>query len=243
MRIAACGHTSGQIAHCVQIVSSQIGISWAMLRFSHCVVPVGKVPSTGSADTGSRSPLPSSIIAVTRCTKSGAACGTTGRRVNARVGAAGHLDLAHRGQRGVDGGEVARQHGLAALAVGLADRLLDLRDRLVARQHAGDGEEAGLRHGVDAAGEAGLLRHRERVDDVERELLVEDLLLRLARQLVPHLVRPVGAVEQEGGAGPRERQHVELLHELELVAGDEVGAGRSGRTTRSASARSAGARR
>ena len=66
--------------HCVQIFSSQIGISSAMLRFSHCVVPVGKVPSTGSADTGSRSPLPSSIIAVTRCTKSGACFGTIGRR-------------------------------------------------------------------------------------------------------------------------------------------------------------------
>src|SRR5512145_566870 len=72
IRIAACGHTSGQIAHCVQIFSSQIGISCAMLRFSHCVVPVGNVPSTGSADTGSRSPLPSNIIAVTRWTKSGA---------------------------------------------------------------------------------------------------------------------------------------------------------------------------
>ena len=80
MRIAACGHTSGQIAHCVQIASSQIGISWAMLRFSHCVVPVGKVPSTGIAETGSRSPLPSIIIAVTRWTNSGAARGTIGRR-------------------------------------------------------------------------------------------------------------------------------------------------------------------
>ncbi len=80
MRIAACGHTSEQIAHWVQSCASQIGISRAMLRFSHCVVPVGKVPSTGIADTGSRSPLPSSIIAVTRCTKSGAALGTMGRR-------------------------------------------------------------------------------------------------------------------------------------------------------------------
>ena len=83
MRIAACGHTSGQIAHWVQIVSSQIGISCAMLRFSHCAVPVGKLPSTGSAETGSRSPLPSSIMAVTRCTKSGAVRGTTGRRRSA----------------------------------------------------------------------------------------------------------------------------------------------------------------
>ena len=89
MRMAACGHTSGQIAHCVQIVSSQIGISSAMLRFSHCVVPVGNVPSTGRADTGSRSPLPSIIIAVTRCTKSGAARGTTGLRVSSESASPG----------------------------------------------------------------------------------------------------------------------------------------------------------
>ena len=94
MRIAACGHTSGQIAHCVQIVSSQIGISCAMLRFSHWVVPVGNVPSTGSADTGSRSPLPSSIIAVTRCTKSGAAFGTIGRRVHSESARSGTLTSA-----------------------------------------------------------------------------------------------------------------------------------------------------
>ncbi len=94
IRIAACGQTSGQIAHCVQIVSSQIGISWAMLRFSHCVVPVGNVPSTGIADTGSRSPLPSSIIAVTRWTKSGAAFGTIGRRVNVESARPGTLTSA-----------------------------------------------------------------------------------------------------------------------------------------------------
>ena len=43
-----------------------------MLRFSHCDVPVGQVPSTGNALTGSRSPWFASITAVTRVTKSGA---------------------------------------------------------------------------------------------------------------------------------------------------------------------------
>ena len=56
---------------------------------------------------------------------------------------------------------------LAALAVGLADRVLDLRDRLLARQDARDREEAGLRDRVDASGEARLLGHGQRVDDVE----------------------------------------------------------------------------
>ena len=40
-----------------------------------CAVPVGQVPSTGNALTGSRSPLPAIITAVTCCTKSGACVG------------------------------------------------------------------------------------------------------------------------------------------------------------------------
>jgi hypothetical protein len=35
-------------------------------------------------------------------------------------------------------------------------RLLDLRDGLVAREHAGEGEEAGLHDRVDAPAHAGL---------------------------------------------------------------------------------------
>ena len=89
MRMAACGHISGQSAHWVQMSASQIGISCAMLCFSHCEVALGKVPSTGSADTGSRSPLPSSIMAVIRWTKSGAARETTGRRCSAESARAG----------------------------------------------------------------------------------------------------------------------------------------------------------
>ena len=43
-----------------------------------------------------------------------------------------------------------------------------------------------------------------------------------ARQLVPDLVGIEGAVEQEGGAGFGELQHVDAFQEGELVAGDEV---------------------
>ncbi len=41
-----------------------------MLRFSTRAVPVGKVPSTGNALTGNKSPCPARIRAVTRFTKS-----------------------------------------------------------------------------------------------------------------------------------------------------------------------------
>ncbi|SVK54924.1 Uncharacterised protein [Acinetobacter baumannii] len=52
-----------------------------MLRFSHWVVPTGQVPSGGKAETGSASPSPASIAAVTVLTKSGAASETTGGRI------------------------------------------------------------------------------------------------------------------------------------------------------------------
>ena len=102
-----------------------------MLRFSHFEVPVGQVPSTGKALTGRRSPFPSIITAVTRLTKSGASAGTIG---GAQVGAVtrGHRDFLEGRQGAVDGGEVPMQHRLAALAVRLLDRFLDLGDRLLA---------------------------------------------------------------------------------------------------------------
>src|SRR3954471_21852400 len=84
-RIAACGQTIAHLLHWMQRTSSQTGISAAMLRFSQRVVPVGNVPSTGNADTGSRSPLPAIISAVTFLTKSGALSGTIGGSVKREV--------------------------------------------------------------------------------------------------------------------------------------------------------------
>ena len=60
----------------MQIDGSHTGIDWAMARFSYLVVPVGNVPSTGNALTGSMSPSPAISTAVTFLTKSGAVSGT-----------------------------------------------------------------------------------------------------------------------------------------------------------------------
>ena len=54
-------------------------------------------------------------------------------------------------------------------------------------------------------------------------MLLDDRLLDLARQVVPHLVGPERGVEQERRAGAGEVEHVVLVEELGLVAGDEVG--------------------
>src|SRR5580765_3638248 len=58
IRIVACGQTIAHLPQSIQIDGSQIGIVWAIARFSYLAVPVGNVPSTGMALTGSRSPSP-----------------------------------------------------------------------------------------------------------------------------------------------------------------------------------------
>jgi hypothetical protein len=88
-RITACGQTSTHFPHWMQMSGSHTGISLAMPRFSHRAVPVGKVPSAGSALTGSASPSPAISRAVTCCTKGGASGGTGGRRSMVLVASAG----------------------------------------------------------------------------------------------------------------------------------------------------------
>ena len=122
-------------------------------------------------------------------------------------------------------GVVFLHHALTALAVSLLDSVLDGGNGFLARQHSADGEETRLHDGVDAAAHAGLLGHIVTVDDVKLELLVDDLLLHQARQVVPNLVGAERAVQQEGGAVLRGSQHVDALEEGELVAGHETGLG------------------
>ena len=101
--------------------------------------------------------------------------------------------------------------------------MLDGGDGLLAREHAADGEEAGLHDGVDAHPHAGLLRHLVGVDDVEPQLLLDDLLLRRLGQVVPDLVRSILAVEQKCRPRSRLTQDVQPLQEAELMTGHEAG--------------------
>ena len=194
-----------------------------MLRFSKALVPDGKVPSAGIRLTGISSPRPASILAVTRRTKSGALGRDDRRTVDwPLVAAAGTFTSKRRASVPSTAAKFLAHHRLALAAVGLADRLLDVVDRRLARQHAGDREEAGLQDGVGAPAEPDVAGDLRGVDDEEAEPLVDDLLLHRARQAVPDLVRPARAVEQEHAAGRGEPQHVLALEEAELVAGDEI---------------------
>src|ERR1019366_10812600 len=71
-RITACGHTMTHFPHWMQRSLSHTGMNCAMLRFSHCAVPVGNAPPAGIALTGSESPRPAAISPSTLRTNSGA---------------------------------------------------------------------------------------------------------------------------------------------------------------------------
>ncbi len=126
------------------------------------------------------------------------------------------------GDRGVDGREVPRQDGLAALAVARDDRVLDGLHRLVDREDVGQGEEARLQHGVDAGAETGLFGDAVPVDHEEPQSLVDDLALNLDGQLVPDLVGTERAVQQERCTGSSDPQDVGSLQPFEVVTGDEA---------------------
>ena len=108
MRIAACGQHERALAavdaeRCVPD-RDLVGDARAS-RSARC--RSGRCRRRGSAETGSRSPLPASKRAVTRCTKSGASAGTRARRRGfATVAAPGRRPV-QRVERALDGGEVA----------------------------------------------------------------------------------------------------------------------------------------
>src|SRR5512137_1867467 len=83
--MAAWGQIREHLLHWMQTLGSQAGISSAMLRFSHWLVPTGHVPSTGKAETGTWSPFPAIMGAVTLRTNSGASAATVGGRRRVEV--------------------------------------------------------------------------------------------------------------------------------------------------------------
>ncbi len=133
------------------------------------------------------------------------------------------LDLEQVGERLVHGGHVLLHDFLALAAVGLLDGVFDLLDGLLARQHAGEREEAGLHDGIDARAHAGGLGDADRVNHVELDLLLDQGLLGRPRELVPDLVHAVVRVEQERAAGHQVLEHVVAVQEDRLMAGDEIG--------------------
>ena len=79
-----CGQTKLQLPHWMQMSGSHTGTISEMLRFSQRGgAATARCRPSGSAQTGSSSPRPAIIIAVTFRTNSGASSGTSGGRGSA----------------------------------------------------------------------------------------------------------------------------------------------------------------
>ena len=136
--------------------------------------------------------------------------------------AGGHLDLVQVGQGGVDRLVVLLHDGHRLAGVGLGDGGLDLLDGLLTRHDTGDREETGLQHRVGARPETRGPRNRGGVDDVKGDTQLYDPVLHRARQLLPHLIRRIGRVDQQRRTGLGELQHVHPLQDRPVMAADEV---------------------
>ena len=81
----------------------------------------------------------------------------------------------------IDGRVILLNDRLPLGTVGLLDRLLDLLDRLVARQDTGEREETGLHDRIDAPPHAGFARNVRGIDDIEANVAIENRLLHRRR--------------------------------------------------------------
>ena len=89
-------------------------------------------------------------------------------------------------------------------------------------KNAADREEACLHDRVDAVAHSCIAGNVVAVDHVELQLLLDDLGLRLARNMLPDLFRTVRRIQKEDCAGCGRSHDVHPLKEGELVAGHEV---------------------
>ena len=139
--------------------------------------------------------------------------------------AARQLDPMEGRERAVHGGVVSLDHLGSAAGVGVLDRVLDPGDGIVAGKDAREREEARLKDGVRAAGEPRFPGDAAGVDRVHLDALREHLLLDRERQGVPHRIRWLRAVEEQGRAGGGAAEDVDRPEEAELMAADEPGTG------------------
>ena len=213
-----------------------------MLRFSHFAVATGHVPSTGNALTGSRSPLPASITAVTFWTKSGACSETSGGRSRLVLTASGTRTSCRCASAWSTTSQFRRTTSGPRLPYVFS---IDFLMCAIASSWGSSPAMAKkqvcmivlMRVPMPARFGQGVC-----VDSEEAKLLRDDRVLHLPRQVVPDLFGRERGVQQERRARRGMFEHVDLVHELELVAGDEPGTIHQIRRADRLRARCAGAR-
>src|SRR5215207_6186830 len=188
-----CGQTKLHVPHWMQVSGSQTATRSEIRLFSYAVVPVGKVPSTGSALTGRSSPRPAIMTAVTVRTKSGAWSGTTG--------GSGRVEVAPSGT------------GMRCNAPTAASTAASLRATISAPRRPYEERRAALTRARASS--------RGSTPEMAKKQVCSTVLDRPGERR-PHLARRVGSVEQQGGAVARAAQDVQLVQEPDLVAAHET---------------------
>src|SRR5690242_16625371 len=123
----------------------------------------------------------------------------------------------------INRGTIFIDYGLAAFSIRFANRILNRRDSLLAREQTTQRKETCLHDGIDAGTHAGFPCHLVSIDDVKLKLFVNDGFLRRFWQLAPYLFRTEGRIEQKRSAWLSAAQNVKPLKELKLVAGHKAG--------------------
>ena len=146
------------------------------------------------------------------------------RRRAAVAGVSGgrHGYLVQRRERGIHGGKIFLNHLRPLAGVSLLDGTLDLRDRLLARKHPRNREEARLHDRIDPRAHARLARHLVGVDGEQSQLARHDGLLRLVRERRPHALRPVNGIDQHHRPRCSQFQDVHPVKKFPLVDADEI---------------------
>ena len=74
--------------------------------------------------------------------------------------------------------------GVTLLGIGLRSRILHVADCVFLRDDLRDGEECGLENRIDSGAKADLLADLEAVDRVEVDIVISNVFLNLARELL-----------------------------------------------------------
>ena len=135
----------------------------------------------------------------------------------------GDLDAVQRREGQIDRGEIAFDHRGTESCIGPFDRDLDGVDGRVGLDDIDQRKETRLHDRVDPAGHVQFAGQRGGIDAVHREVLVDDVSTHLDGQMVPQFLGAVRSVQQQGAPGARHGGDIELLEEVELMTGHQIG--------------------
>ena len=123
----------------------------------------------------------------------------------------------------IDGSPVLHDNVLALTSVGCLCSSLHQLVGLLSRNDTGQLKECGLKDGIDTCrAHAGLDTNLNTVDGVEVDVVVSNVLLNLAWQMLLKSFHIPWAVQKECAAVNQLLDHVVLTHICRIVAGNEV---------------------